>query len=266
MSITNRFKNQIKKGHFQFGIWNGLPHSYAAEICAGAGFDFVVIDAEHAPFDVPQIVIQLQAMSRYPDCSPIVRIPNDDPVIMKRLMDAGVQTFIIPMIESAEQAHNMVEAINYPPKGYRGVGTALARAAQWNRVDNYFKLANDEMCLITQIESIKGVEALEYILKIDGVDIVFIGPADLAGSMGYLGQPGHPDVVEKVIYCLSEIIKSGKTAGILTSDDSLIEQYKNIGVKMIGVGLDTILLAKATKTLAENFKPELKEQQSDTNY
>ncbi len=264
-SIENHFRTAIKAGKQQYGIWNGIPHSYSAEILAGAGFDWVLIDAEHGPFDINQIVIQLQAMSRYP-VTPIVRIANADAVYMKTLMDAGVQSFIIPMIESAEIAEQMAQALRYPPEGIRGVGTALARAAQWNRVNNYFSLANDQMCLITQVESIKGVAALDQILAVDNVDVVFMGPADLAGTMGHLGQPGHPEVKAVVMDCIKKISAAGKVPGVLTSSKELIQEYKAQGAKMIGVGLDTIILAKATKELAEHYKPELKNNQSNTLY
>ncbi len=265
MSIKNKFKEAIHSGQKQYGIWNGIPHSYAAEILAGAGFDWVLIDAEHGPFDINQIIIQLQAMSRY-DVTPILRIPGADQVYMKTLMDAGVQSFIVPMIESAEQAQYIVEAVLYPPYGKRGVGTALARAAQWNRVNDYFLKANGEMCVIAQIESVAGVEALDDILKVEGIDVVFLGPADLAASMGLIGQPGHKDVVSAVDSCLKKIKESGKVAGILTSSKTLIKDYSDKGAQMIGVGLDTILLANATKELAEYYKPELKERKSNTQY
>lgn len=265
MEIENKFKTAIKSGQKQYGIWNGIPHSYAAEILAGAGFDWVLIDAEHGPFDMNQIIVQLQAMSRY-QVSPILRMRNADSVYMKPLMDAGVQSFIIPMVESAETAQLMVQALRYAPEGTRGVGTALARAAKWNRVDNYFRDANDQMCLIIQVESVKGVEALNDILAVDGVDVVFMGPADLAGTMGHLGNPGHPEVKAVVNDCLEKIVASGKTAGVLTSSKELIADYTEKGARMIGVGLDTIILAKASKALAEYYKPELKEIKSNTNY
>ena len=265
MSIKNKFKAAIYQGEKQYGIWNGIPHSYAAEILAGAGFDWVLIDAEHGPFDINQIIIQIQAMSRY-DVTPILRIPTADQAYMKTLMDAGVQSFIVPMVESAKQAEYIVESVLYPPDGKRGVGTALARAAQWNRVNNYFHIANDEMCVIAQIESVAGVEALDSILEVEGVDVIFLGPAALAASMGLIGQPGHADVVKAVDNCLKKINESGKVAGVLTSSKDLISDYSDKGAQMLGVGLDTILLANATKKLAEYYKPSLKNNQSNTQY
>lgn len=263
--MKNNFKAAIKSGKTQYGIWNGIPHSYAAEILAGAGFDWVLIDSEHGPFDINQIIIQLQAMSKYP-VSPILRMASGDPNYMKTLMDAGVQNFLIPMMESAEYAEQMGKALRYPPEGFRGVGTALSRAAQWNRVDQYFQKANDEMALIVQVESVKGVEALDDILELEHVDVVFLGPADLAGSMGYLGQPGHPEVKALVTECLRKIRKKGKPSGVLTSSKELIHAYQQDGAKMIGVGLDTIILAKATRALAAYYKPELNDKTSNTQY
>lgn len=259
----NTFKKQILSGQKTYGIWNGIPHSYVAEICAGAGFDWVCVDAEHAPFDLSSIVRNIQAIQSH-DVPAIVRIPSADPVIIKQLMDAGAQSIVVPMIESGEQAELIAKAMVYPPKGIRGVGTALARAAQWNRVNDYFKLADEQMCCIGQIESIKGVEALDEILEVEGLDVIFLGPADLAATMGYLGQPGHPEVVRIVKDCIQKIVKSGKVAGFLTGSKELIQAYSDEGALMIGLGLDTILLAKATKSLAEEYK--LKLGNSNTTY
>ncbi len=263
--ITNRFKQALLTGQKQVGIWNGIPHSYAAEILAGAGFDWVLIDAEHAPFSIDQIVIQLQAMSRY-SAHPIVRLPEGNPSYMKTLMDAGVQSFIIPMVEDLETAQKIVAASRYAPEGIRGVGTALSRAAQWNRVNDYFKNANDQMCVIAQIESIKGVEIIDQILEVEGLDVIFIGPADLASTMGYLGNPGHEAVKEKVHYCLERIVSSGKVAGVLTSSEALIANYIEKGAKMVGVGLDTIILAKASQQLALKYIDSLENRKSNTQY
>ena len=260
----NKFKEAIKKGQMQYGLWNGIADTYAAEIVGGAGFDFVLIDGEHGPFDLRSIILQLQALAAY-NTTPIVRPPVGDPVIVKQLLDAGVQTLLVPMIESAEQAELMVNAMRYPPNGMRGVGTALARAAQWNRVNNYFQDADGQMCLIVQVESMKGYEALDDILKVDGVDAVFVGPADLAGSMGYLGQPMHPEVVEKVTSAMTRIKAAGKVAGTLAVKDELVQAYKNAGANIIGLGVDLVMLAKATRALAAKYKPEADES-SNTQY
>ncbi len=261
----NTFKQNILKGKKQYGIWNGIPDSYAAEICAGAGFDWICIDGEHAPFDLRTILHNMQAIQSY-KVPAIVRIPSADPVLMKQLMDAGAQNILVPMIETADQAELVAKAMRYPPQGFRGVGTALARAAQWNRVNDYFKLANDQMCCIGQIESIKAVDALDEILEVAGVDVYFIGPADLGATMGYLGNPSHPEVVNLVKDCIKKIQKAGKIAGFLTGSKALIQTYSEAGALMVGVSLDTLLLAKATRALAETYKPFLKENQSNTTY
>lgn len=261
----NKFKAYLKEGKPTYGIWNGIVDTYAAEILAGAGFDWVLIDGEHAPFDLRTIIRQAQAMAAS-GIPILVRPPEGNPVLIKQLLDGGIQTLLVPMVETAEQATMLVRAMRYPPAGIRGVGTALARAAQWNRVNDYFKYSDSEMCLIVQVESVTGYDNLENICQVDGVDGVFIGPADLAASMGYLGQPMHPLVIEKVNNGL-ELIKSyGKTAGVLAVNPDLVKQYVAKGARMIGVGLDTMVLAKATRAMAEIYKPELGEKQSNTKY
>lgn len=261
----NTFKKNLLAGKKQYGIWNGIVDSYAAEICAGAGFDWICIDGEHAPYDLRTILHNMQAIQSH-EVPAIVRVPSADPVLMKQLMDTGAQSIIAPMIETADQAELIAKAMAYPPDGFRGVGTALARAAQWNRVNDYFKTANEEMCCIGQIESIKGVEALDDILQVEGLDVVFLGPADLGATMGYLGQPGHPEVVNLVKDCIQRIVKAGKIAGFLTGSKPLIQEYTDAGALMIGVGVDTILLAKATRALAANYKGELADLKSNTKY
>ena len=261
----NKFKAYLKEGKTTFGLWNGIVDTYAGEIAAGAGFDWVLIDGEHAPFDLRTILVQAQAMSGY-DVPILVRPPEGNPVLIKQLLDAGIQTLLVPMVETAEQARMLVRAMRYPPHGIRGVGTALARASRWNRVDDYFKHSDEEMCLIVQVESVAGYDNLEAICQVEGVDGVFIGPADLAGSMGYLGQPMHPLVIEKVSAGLEFISQSGKTAGVLAVNPDVVKKYQAKGATMIGVGLDSLLLAKATKALAEVYKPALRKVQSNTKY
>ncbi len=261
----NILKENLLKGKQQYGIWNGIPDSYAAEICAGAGFDWICIDGEHAPFDLRTTLHNMQAIQSH-NVPTIVRIPAADPIKIKQLVDAGAQNILAPMIESADQAELIAKAMRYPPVGFRGVGTALARAAQWNRVNNYFQLADDQMCCIGQIESIKAVDALDEILEVDGLDVCFIGPADLAATMGYLGQAGHPEVVALVKDTVKKIVKAGKIVGFLTGSKLLIQTYMDAGALMVGVGLDTILLAKATKALAATYKKELLANKSNTKY
>lgn len=265
MVDKNKFKAGLKTDTIQYGIFNGIADSYAAEVLAGAGFDWVLIDGEHAPFDLRSILHQLQAMSKY-DVAPIVRPPTGDPVLIKQLLEIGVTTLLIPMVESGAQAELMVKAMRYPPAGIRGVGTALSRAAQWNRVNNYFKDADGEMCLCVQVESVKGYDALDEILEVEGVDCVFIGPADLAGSMGLIGQPMHEDVINKVKDGIRRIRAAGKSAGTIAVRDDIVKMYAECGANMIALGVDIIMLAKATKALAENYKPELKEVVSNTKY
>ena len=263
--ITNIFKRRLKNGELQYGVWNGIADTIVAEILAGSGFDWVLIDAEHGPFDIRAIQNQLQAIKQY-NIPVVVRPPVGDQILFKQLADIGVQSYLVPNVESAEQAEECAKYLKYAPDGVRGVGTALSRAAQWNRVDGYFEKANDEMCLVVQVETIKGVKKIDAILEVDNVDAVFIGPADLAASMGYLGNPGHSDVVSTVNECLAKIKASDKEAGILTSSKELINIYIDKGAKMVGIGIDTLLLAKAAKNLAEDFKPKLKNLQSNTKY
>lgn len=249
----NTFKTAIREGRTTYGIWNGIPHVYAGEICAGAGFDWVVVDGEHAPFDLQSMIHQVQSIELH-GIPAIVRIPNDDASVIKQLLDAGARNIIVPMIESGRQAEGIARSMSYPPRGIRGVGTALSRAAQWNRVKDYFNRADKEVCCIAQVESVRGVEALDEILDVEGIDVILLGPADLAASMGLLGQPGHSEVVEQVKRCIKRIVAAGKAAGFLTVSDRLIREYRDCGATMVGVGLDSLLLAKATEALAREWK------------
>jgi len=249
----NKIKAFFRQGKTTFGLWNGITNTYAAEICAGAGFDWICIDGEHAPFDLQSILANHQAMSGH-DCGILVRPPVGDATVIKQLLDIGVQSLLIPMVDTAEQATDLVRAVTYPPKGKRGVGSALSRAAQWKRVPDYFEKVQDEICLIVQIETVKGMENIEAICQVEGVDGVFIGPADLAGSMGMLGQSMHDDVRTEVKRGLQIIKKSGKAAGVLAVRDDVIKEYQTAGASFIGIGVDLILLAKATENLAKKYK------------
>ena len=261
----NKFKESVLNKNITYGIWNGLVDTVTGEILACAGFDWILIDGEHAPFDIRTIQAQMQVLSTY-DVQIIVRPPVGNNVLIKQLMDIGVQSLLVPMVETKEQAKELVKAMRYPPEGIRGVGTALARASKWNQVDNYFADANNEMCLVCQIESVEGIKNIEAILTVDGVDGVFIGPADLGASMGYLGQPNHPEVKEEVSKAIKLIKKYNKTAGFLSTSKETIDYYVSQGANMVGIGIDTLLLSKAAKQLAETYKPKLKNIKSNTTY
>ncbi len=250
----NEFKAALHKKTFpQIGLWVGLADPVGAEICAGAGFDWVLIDGEHAPNDVRSVLAQLQAVAPYP-VHAVVRPLTGDVNLIKQLLDIGAQTLLIPMVESAEQARQLVSAMRYPPAGIRGIGAALARAARWDRIPDYVHHANAEMCLLVQVETRKGLENLETIAAVDGVDGVFIGPADLSAAMGHPGNPRHPEMHELIQDTIRRIVATGKAAGILTTDETLARRHLQLGCSFIAVGIDIALLKKTTEDLARKFK------------
>jgi 4-hydroxy-2-oxoheptanedioate aldolase len=248
----NEFKRRLLAGDTQFGLWSALVDPVAAEICAGAGFDWLVIDGEHAPNSPRSVLMQLQAIAPYPTQA-IVRPVVGDLNLLKQYCDIGVQTFLIPMVETAEHAARMVAAVRYPPHGIRGVGTGLARAARWNRIDDYVTSADREMCVLVQVETADGLEQLDAIASTDGVDGVFIGPSDLAASLGLLGQPEHPTIRATVGDAIGRIVAAGKAAGVLTATPDVVRDYVARGATFIGVGSDTVLLAKATQQMAASY-------------
>lgn len=250
----NQFKQALRAGREQIGLWLGLGETFSAEICAGAGFDWLLIDAEHGPNDLRSILAQLQALAPYPT-QPVVRPPQGDHVLIKQLLETGVQTLLIPMVDTAEQAHGLVEAMRYPPAGIRGVGSALARASRWGRIANYAPLADAQMCLLVQVETQTGYRNLDAILEVDGVDGVFFGAADLAASYGYLGQSTHPEIVAAIEDGLQRTRAAGKAGGVLCSDRTLNERYLAAGASFVAVGVDALLLSAATSALCRSYKP-----------
>jgi 4-hydroxy-2-oxoheptanedioate aldolase len=250
---VNDFKRRLLAGEVQYGIFVALVDSVAAEISAGAGFDWLMIDMEHAPNDLRTVLHQLQAIA--PSGVPVaVRPPEGDPVVIKRLLDIGVQTLVIPMVESAEQARRLVDAVRYPPRGIRGVGPSMARAAQWNRIGGYLTGADEQICLVCQIESVAGVSAAAAIAAVDGVDAVFVGPSDLAASMGHIGQAGHPEVQQAVAAAIAAIRQTGAAAGVFATTVERAAEYAAEGATMIAVGTDIALFAHATADLADRLR------------
>lgn len=248
----NALKAALAAKTVQHGIWMNLVSPIAAEALAGVGFDWLLIDGEHGPNDIPTILQQVQAIGSR--TSIVVRPPVGDVRLVKQLLDLGVQTLLIPMIESADHAAQMVKAMLYPPHGIRGVGASVARASDYGRITDYIATANDQTCLILQIESRAGLAALPEILKLDGVDGVFIGPADLAADMGYPGNMNAPEVQDTIDATLKTIMASGKSAGILTFDPKTAARYQAMGVTFLGVGGDVAILAKAATALAAGVK------------
>ncbi|MDB5704150.1 MAG: 2,4-dihydroxyhept-2-ene,7-dioic acid aldolase [Sphingomonas bacterium] len=249
---VNRFKAAIAEGRQQIGLWSTLSTAFAAEVVAGANFDWLLLDTEHSPGDVLTVLGQLQALSGYP-LSPIVRPAANDAVLIKRYLDIGVQTLLIPYVQSADEARAAVAAVRYPPDGIRGV-SALTRATRFGRVEGYAKGAAAEICLLVQVETQAGLDALEDIAAVEGVDGVFVGPGDLAASLGHIGDLGHPVVVGAVEDAIRRIVAAGKPAGVLTGDPMFARRCIELGTIFTAVGIDVGLLARAADALAARFR------------
>ena len=251
----NFFKQRLQQAQWQVGLFVGLSSSYSMEILAGAGFDWLVIDAEHSPNNPASVLAQLQAAAPYP-VQLLVRPMSHDPALIKQYLDAGAQTLLLPLVDNAVQARDLVRAVRYPPDGIRGVAASLARAAHWNGIKDYVKHANAEICLVVQVETRQGLENLDEILAVDGVDAVFIGPADLAASLGHIGEAGHPEVRAAIEKALHRIAASGKAAGVFVTDPALALHFRNCGASFIAVGGDTTLLRGAAVALASSFRDD----------
>lgn len=249
---VNTFKQRLAAEQ-QIGLWVGLADPYCAELAASAGFDWLLLDGEHAPNDLRTLLAQLQAVAPYAS-QPVVRPPIGDAVLIKQLLDIGAQTLLVPMVESAAQAAELVRAMRYPPQGIRGVGASLARASRWNNIPDYLAQADEQMCLLVQVENLAGLENLDAIAAVEGVDGVFIGPADLSAAMGHRGNPGHPQVQAAIEEAIARIRKAGKAAGILSGDERLARRYLELGCAFVAVGVDTSVLMRGLRNLAGTFK------------
>ncbi len=249
----NSFKQRLRSGEAQIGLWLGLADAYCAELAANAGFDWLLIDGEHAPNDLRGMLAQLQAVAPYASQA-VIRPVIGDTALIKQVLDIGAQTLLVPMVESAEQAQQMVKAVHYPPTGVRGVGSALARASRWNSIPDYLDHADAQMCLLVQIENKQGLANLDAILAVEGVDGVFIGPADLSAAMGHRGDPAHPQVQAAIEDAIVRIVAAGKAAGILSADQKLARRYIELGAAFVAVGVDTSVLMRGLSDLAGAFK------------
>ncbi|MCW5691920.1 MAG: HpcH/HpaI aldolase/citrate lyase family protein [Pseudolabrys sp.] len=248
----NAFKAGLRAKQLQIGLWQSLCSNVAVEICSDSGFDWLLLDTEHSPNEIPDLLSQLQAMEKG-TATAIIRPAWNDAVLIKRCLDIGAQTLLIPYVQSVEEAQAAVAATRYPPHGIRGVSVA-ARASRYGRVPGYLTKANHEICVLVQVETRASLDALEDIAAVDGVDGVFIGPSDLAASLGHLGNPAHPDVQAAMKDAVERLTKAGMPAGILTGVDEEIRRYIDWGYLFVAVGSDVGLLAKNADAQAKKFK------------
>lgn len=248
----NRFKRALQTGQTQVGLWSHLCSNISTEILARCGFDWLLLDMEHSPNELPELLSQLQAMTGG-TATPIVRPPWNDMVTFKRLLDIGVQTLLVPYVQSAQEARNAVAYTRYPPHGVRGFAGA-PRASHYGRVKDYGKLCAQELCVLVQVETVEGLNHLEAIASVEGIDGVFIGPGDLSAALGHLGNPKHPQVLAAIDEAIERIRACGKAAGILTGDEALARHYVEKGCLFVAVGADQNLLRDSATALAARFK------------
>ena len=260
-SIVNHFKQALRAGQPQIGLWLSLADPYSAELLAGTGYDWLLIDGEHAPNDLRHVLATLQAIDSARAHLPpgarvahaIVRAVIGDVPMIKQLLEVGAQTLLVPVVETAEQATHLAAAVRYPPRGIRGVGSSAARSSRWGAVDDYVHVSDDQVCLLVQAETVTAMRNLEAIAAVDGVDGVFFGPADLSASMGLLGQTAHPSVKAAIDDGIRKVLAAGKAPGVLTVEPALARHYLDQGALFVAVGVDANLLSKAARDLAAAF-------------
>ena len=248
---ANAFKRALRAGQSQIGLWCSLSSNYSVEVVAGAGFDWLLLDCEHSPNDLESLLTQLQAVAPYPT-TPVVRVPWNDTVTIKRVLDIGAQSLLIPYVQNADEARSAVAAVRYPPGGVRGVAGST-RATRFGRIKDYAKRAQDELCLLVQVETESALRHVEAIAAIDGIDGIFIGPADLHASMGYPGEVANPKVFPLIEDTLRRIRAAGKAPGILVGDEALARRCIDAGSLFTAVGADTAILARGADALARKF-------------
>ena len=248
----NAFKHALAAGKLQIGLWSSLCSNIAAEIIADSGFDWILLDSEHSPNEIPGLLSQLQAIGRG-GSTPIVRPAWNDAVLAKRCLDIGAQTLLFPYVQNVEEAKRAVASTRYPPEGIRGVAVA-ARASRYGRTPGYLTKANGEMCVLVQVETRTALDQLEAIAKVDGVDGVFIGPSDLSASLGHLGNPQHAESQAAMKDAVTRLKAIGKPAGILSGNEEEIRRYIDWGYQFVAVGADVGLLARHADALAKKFR------------
>jgi 4-hydroxy-2-oxoheptanedioate aldolase len=248
----NSFKHALRRGEAQIGLWSSLSSNYTVEVIAGAGFDWILLDMEHSPNDLESLLAQLQAAAPYAT-HPVVRVPWNDMVGMKRVLDVGAQSLLVPYVSTADEAAAAVSHTRYPPRGMRGVA-GTTRATRFGRIKDYARRAHDELCLLVQVETQAALDNIEAICKVDGIDGVFIGPADLHASLGHTGEIAHPQVKPRIDDAIRRIRKAGRAPGILTPNEADARHWLECGALFVAVGADVGILARGAEALAAKFK------------
>jgi 4-hydroxy-2-oxoheptanedioate aldolase len=251
-NTRNAFKHALAAGQLQIGLWSSLCSPIAAEIIADSGFDWILLDSEHSPNEIPTLMAQMQAGTRG-TATPVVRPAWNDAVLIKRVLDIGAQSILVPFVQTPEEAARAVAAAHYPPAGIRGTA-ASTRASRYGRIPNYLKVANQEICVLVQVETRSALDRIEAIAAIEGVDGVFIGPSDLAASLGYPGELQHPENQAAIEDAARRLKTTGKAAGILSGNEDEARKYIGWGYTFVAVGSDTGLLARNADALAKRFK------------
>ena len=248
----NPFKRALRAGKAQIGLWSSLSSNYSVEVIAGAGFDWLLLDTEHSPNDLESLLTQLQAAAPYAT-HPVVRVPWNDMVAIKRVLDIGAQSLLVPYVSTPQEAAAAVSYIRYPPAGVRGVA-GTTRASRFGRVKDYARRAHEEICLLVQLETQRALDNLEAICAVDGIDGVFIGPADLHASLGHTGEIANPEVKPLIDEAIRRIRKCGRAPGILTPNEADARHWLGCGALFVAVGADVGILARGAESLAAKFK------------
>ncbi len=248
----NAFKRALKAGKPQIGLWSTLSSNYSVEVIAGAGYDWILLDTEHSPNELESLLTQLQAAAPYPTHA-VVRVPWNDMVTIKRVLDIGAQSILIPYVSTVEEAKAAVSYTRYPPRGVRGVAGST-RASRFGRVKDYAKRAHEEMCVLVQVENQQGLDNIEGIAAVEGIDGVFIGPADLHASLGYIGEIANPKVMPVIDEAIRRIVKAGKAPGILTAAEEHAKRQLSLGALFVAVGNDVGILARGAESLLARFR------------
>lgn len=252
LKTPNDFKRNLREGKKQYGLWLSLDSPMATEIVAGSGYDWLLLDLEHNCIDLSSVVNHLRA-AKGGTAEVVVRLPWNDPVVFKRLLDLGVRSFMVPLVQSAEEAHAAVAATRYPPHGIRGAA-ANTRASSFNRITDYFENTHENICIVVQIETVRAVDAIAEIGAVDGVDGLFVGPSDLSASMGLAGKAALPQVKEMITKALGLIKKTGKAPGLLNFVPPDARSWVQAGFQFVAVGADGAIVARRSESLLQEIK------------